>query len=232
MASSSNKDKTSFWSYIRSYQGRMIAAMVGIILSVITVLAAGLILRSIVDDGLVNKDMSSLNNGLLYMVALAALLAIGSFIRLNTVTWIGDRLANDIRNDVYIHLLKQDMSFYDKNNTGELVSRFAADTMFLQTVMSNILPQAVRNTMLLVGGLFILLFTSAKLTLYVLLIVPAVFIPIFIIGRIIRKRSKASQDKLGEVGARFSEIFSGIRTVQSNTYEKYSISCFKEKTLD
>lgn len=224
--------KTSFWAYIRSYRGRMIGALAGIVLSVLTILGAGLVIRSIVDKGLVDGDMAFLDHGLIYMVLLAALLAFGSFMRLNTVTWIGDRLANDIRNDVYARLLSLDGGFYDRNNTGELVARFASDTTFLQTVMSNILPQAVRNTMMLVGGLLILLFTSAKLTLFVLLIVPAVFIPILVIGRVVRKRSKATQDKLGELGASFSETFSGIRTVQSNTYEAPIMDRFGAQTYD
>ena len=100
-----------------------------------------------------------------------------------------------------------------------MISRLINDTAMLETVIGSSASMAIRNLLLLVGGLTMLAITSAKLTLLVLAGVPVVVVPIILFGRRVRKLARASQDRVGDVGAYVDEALHEIRTVQAYGHE-------------
>ena len=122
--------------------------------------------------------------------------------------------------------------FFEVTRTGEVISRLTNDTTMLETVIGSSLSMAVRNLLLLVGGLVMLALTSAKLTLLVLAGVPLVVAPIILFGRRVRRLSRASQDRVGDVGAYVDEALHEIRTVQAYGHEHDDRARFGERVED
>ena len=135
------------------------------------------------------------------------------------VSWLGERVTADLRRSVYDHLLDLPPAFFEATRTGEVISRLLNDTTMLETVIGSSASMAIRNLLLLLGGLVMLVLTSPKLTLLVLAGVPLVVVPIILFGRRVRRLSRATQDRVGDVGAFLDESLHEIRTVQAYGHE-------------
>ena len=115
------------------------------------------------------------------------------------------RTVGDLRRAVFDHLMAMPPGYFEVMRTGEVISRLTNDTTMLETVIGSSASMAVRNVLLMIGGLVMLALTSAKLTLMVLIGVPLVVVPIILFGRRVRKLARASQDRVGDVGAYVDE---------------------------
>ena len=135
------------------------------------------------------------------------------------MSWLGERVTADLRRAVFDHLLTLPPGYFEATRTGEVISRLINDTAMLDTVIGSSASMAIRNVLLLIGGLTMLAITSAKLTLLVLVGVPLVVVPIILFGRRVRKLARASQDRVGDVGAYVDEALHEIRTVQAYGHE-------------
>ena len=152
-----------------------------------------------------------------------------TFTRFYFVSWIGERVTADLRRAVFDHLLTLPPGFYEATRTGDVISRLINDTAMLETVIGSSASMAIRNVLLLAGGLTMLAITSAKLTLLVLAGVPVVVVPIILFGRRVRKLARASQDRVGAVGAYVDEALHEIRTVQAYSHEPEDQRRFAER---
>jgi ATP-binding cassette subfamily B protein len=121
-------------------------------------------------------------------------------------------------------------SFYEKIMTGEVLSRITTDTTLLLSVISSSVSIALRNTLILIGGLALMLVTSPKLTGAVLLIVPLVIVPIIVLGRRLRVLSRQNQDWIAESSGNASEALLAVQTVQAFTHERPSAQAFDTVT--
>ncbi len=208
--------------FLRPYRGTMAGALAALCASTAAVLALGQGLRILIDDGLGGQEVERLHEALIYMAAMVALLAAGTFARFYLVSWLGERVVADIRRAVFERLVRLSPAFFETNKTGELLSRITADTTLLQTVIGGQASSALRNLLLLIGGCAMLLVTSPKLTGFVVLLVPIVVAPIVLLGRRVRRFSRQSQDRVGDVGGHLEEILGGIETVQAFGHERRS----------
>jgi ATP-binding cassette subfamily B protein len=147
-------------------------------------------------------------------------LALGSFTRFYWVTWLGERVVADIRCKVFDHLIHLHPGFFENNRSLEIQSRLTADMTLLQTVVGSSVSVALRNLVMLLGGVVWLFITNAKLTALVLVSVPLVVAPILVFGRRVRRLSRQSQDKVAAVGAYIGEILGQIKTVQAYNHQE------------
>ncbi len=205
--------------YLAPYRGRVTIAAIALVTASTTMLALGQGLRWLVDAGLAAGHPQLLDRALLVILGIVVLLSLATAVRYYQVTWIGERVAADLRKAVFNHLLTMEPGFFETQKTGELLSRLSADTTLLQSAIATSLSIALRNLLLLIGGTTLLAITSPKLTALVTLCIPLVIGPIVIYGRRVRRLSRATQDRVGDVGAYADEIFHGIRTVQSFGHE-------------
>jgi ATP-binding cassette subfamily B protein len=164
--------------------------------------------------------------GLFFVLVIG--LAIGSFARFYLVSWIGERVVADIRKQVFNHLIDLHPGFYEKNRSLEIQSRFTADTTVLQSVIGSTVSIALRNTLMLVGGLILLFITNAKLAGIIILGFPLVIIPILIYGRRVRQLSRLSQDRVAEVGSYVGENLTQIKTVQAFNHQPHDRRFFSQ----
>jgi ATP-binding cassette subfamily B protein len=216
--------------FLAPHRVRVLLALLALGAAAAAMLAFGAGLRWLVDRGF--GDQEQLDTALLGMLAIVALLAGASWARSYLVSWLGERVAADLRQAVYGNLVTQDMAFFEDTRTGELVSRLTADTDLVQTVIGTSASMAMRNAILLAGGTLMMALTSARLTLLVFLALPLVVAPIILYGRRVRRHSRAAQDRLAAVGAHVDERLAAIQVVQSFTREGHERREFGRRAED
>lgn len=183
-------------------------------------------LRRVIDLGFDQDKAEYIDRYFLAMIGVAGALAIATSLRYYFVTRLGERIVTDIRRNVYDHAIGMSPRFFENIRTGETLSRINTDTTLVQTLVASTVSIGLRNVLLLVGGIVMLLLTSAKLTGLVLLIVPIIVVPIILMGRRVRGFSKLAQDKIAETSAIAGETLSSVRDVQSFTQEDGSRARF------
>lgn len=205
--------------FLLPYRRRVILALLCLLLGSLSWLALGQGVRLLVDEGFVADNSARLNQITLAILLLCTLASAAVFCRFYLMTWLGERVSADIRNRVYQHMLTLSPQFYSQMRTGEVISRFTADTTLLQSVVGSSFSMALRSVVTAIGGLLMMALTSFKMTALVLLAVPLVLLPIIMLGRKVRTLSRASQDKLADVGAYVDESLHEIHTVQAYGHE-------------
>jgi len=204
------------------YKAAIFGALVSLVVAAAAVLAVGQAVRRVIDYGFGGDSSGFLDQYFLALFGVVVVLALATFGRFYLVTWLGERVVADIRTKIYGHVLGLSPAFFEVTQTGEVLSRLTTDTTLIQTVIGSSASVALRNFLLLLGGLVMLAITSLKLTLMVLLIVPLVVLPIVAFGRKVRRLSRTSQDRVAEISAYAGETLNAIGTVQAFTYEDLS----------
>jgi ATP-binding cassette subfamily B protein len=201
--------------YLGRYRGMVLKAIVFLTLAAITTLALPLAVRRMIDHGFSQSDAGFINNYFIMLIALALLLAIASAMRYYFVISIGERIVADLRRDVYEHVIKLSPSFFDVNQSGEIVSRLTADTTQVKSVVGATASLALRNLILCLGGAAMMVYTSPRLSALVLIAIPFIVFPLIAFGRSVRRRSRSAQDTLANASSFASESIGAIRTVQA-----------------
>ncbi len=215
--------------YVRPYIGRMIVAIIALIFSVFLGLVLPLVVRSLVDVVLIDKNMALLNRIGLGLMVVFIVQAIFSFIHRLSLAYVGERVVADIRIAVYSHLQRLSLQYFTDHRTGEIVSRLTNDVSLLQEAVTNNLVSLLRQLLTLVGGVIFLFALDWRLTLVILGGIPIVTLTMVALGRRIREASKLVQDYLAEAANVIEETTSGTRIVKSFAREAYEIMRFSEK---
>ncbi len=219
----------ALWPFVVPYRSRVVGALLALVLTALVTLAIGQGVRMIIDQGFVQQSMEQLNRAVAFTIGLAILMAIGSYARYYLVSWLGERVAADLRQRVFDHLVTMQPSYFETTRSGEIMSRLTTDTTLLQTILGTSFSMALRNVLTLVGALIMLIITNFKMTLIVLVSVPVVLLPIIISGRRVRELSRHSQDSIADVGSYAGEALQNIKTVQSYTQEESEKRAFAEE---
>ena len=219
-------------TFLKPYRRQVLYAAVALVIAAAAVLAVGQGLKTVVDRGFGAGDAAELNRGLVLLLGVVVVMATATFIRFYYVSWLGERVTADLRRVLFDHLLRLSPEFFEVTRTGEVISRVTNDTAMLETIIGTSASMAVRNVLLLIGGLVMLALTSAKLTLLVLIGVPVVVLPIVLFGRRVRKLSRASRDRVGDVGAYLDEALHEIRIVQAYVHEGVDRRDFTQRVED
>ena len=219
----------ALWPYMRPYCLLMIAAICALVLTAMISLTLPLAVRRVIDN-FNSADSAILDQYFLAAIGIAALLAVGTGLRYALVTRLGERVVADIRKAVFDRVIGMSPSFYENVMTGEVLSRITTDTTLILSVLSSSVSIALRNFLIFIGGLVLMMLTSAKLTALVLLIVPLVIVPILVLGRRLRVISRENQDWIAESSGSASEALSAVQTVQAFTHEMISRRQFADVT--
>ena len=214
--------------FISPYRRAVVGALVALVITAGITLGLGQGLRILVDQGLATQSPENLAKAIGLFFVLVLGLAFGSFARFYLVSWIGERVVADIRKRVFNHLIDLTPSFFEQNRALEIQSRFTADTTVLQSVIGSTVSIALRNTLMLIGGLILLFVTNAKLASIILLGFPLVIAPILFYGRRVRALSRLSQDRVADVGSYVGENLSQIKTVQAFNHQPHDRRYFAE----
>ena len=205
--------------FFRPYRLSVAAAAIALVSASVFMLLMPIALRRVIDLGFDPDKAEYIDKYFLALIGVAGALAIATALRFYFVSRLGERVVTDLRRSVYDHAIGMSPRFFETIRTGETLSRINTDTTLIQSLVSSSVSIALRNLLLLIGGLMMLFITSAKLTTLVLLGVPAVIVPIVLVGRRVRGYSREAQDRIAESSAIAGETLSNIRDVQSYTQE-------------
>ena len=219
----------ALWPFMKPYSSMMIAAGLALVLTACVSLVLPLGARVVVDN-FETADLATLDTYFRWALVVATTLAVGTALRYYLVTRLGERVVADIRKAVFDRMIGMSPAFYEKIMTGEVLSRITTDTTLILSVIGSSVSVALRNSLILVGGLGMLFWTSPKLTGLVLLVVPAVIIPIVILGRRLRRLSRENQDWIASSSGSASEALLSAQTVQAFTNEDASRASFSDVT--
>lgn len=204
---------------LRPYRLRIVIAGIALIIAASSMLGVGQALRLVIDKGFSQGDPAWLDKALLGMFGVIALLAFATWLRFYNVSWLGERATADLRRKVFDHLLSLPPSWFEAGRTGDVISRLTSDTTQLESVIGSSMSIALRNLLMLLGGLVMLFTTSLKLSLMVIAGVPLVVMPIVLFGRRVKKLARETQDRVADLGNRIDETIHEIRIVQAYGHE-------------
>src|SRR6056297_2445575 len=180
------------WPFLRPYRALLGAAITALVLTAAVALVLPLAVRRVVDNFGI-ADGALLDRYFAAALFIAGLLALGTGLRYLLVTRLGERVVADIRKAVFDRVIGMSPAYFERIMTGEVLSRITTDTTLILSVIGSSISIALRNLLIFVGGLILMLFTSAKLTGMVLLIVPLIIVPILFLGRRMRALSRENQ---------------------------------------
>jgi ATP-binding cassette subfamily B protein len=220
---------TALVPFVWPYRKLMYAALAALVLTACVSLTLPLAVRRVVDN-FDSQDSHILDLYFSAALGIALLLALGTGLRYAVVTRLGERVVADIRKALFDRVIGMSPSFYEKIMTGEVLSRITTDTTLILSVIGSSVSIALRNLLIFIGGLILMLLTSPKLTGLVLLLVPAVLIPILVLGRRLRVLGRENQDWIAASSGNASESLSAVQTVQAFTHEAASRLQFSQVT--
>ena len=215
--------------FLWPYRGIALLALAALTLTAGISLILPLAVRRVV-DGFNSAQVELLDKYFGAALAIAALLALGTGLRYYLVTRLGERVVADIRKALFDKVLGMSPAFFERILTGEVLSRITTDTTLILSVIGSSVSVALRNVLILLGGLAMLMLTSAKLTGLVLLVVPAIIVPIVVLGRKLRALSRENQDWIAASSGAASEALLSVQTVQAFTHEDATRSEFATVT--
>jgi ATP-binding cassette subfamily B protein len=214
--------------FVRPYRQLVFGAGVALVLTASISLLLPVAVRRVIDG--FNAGAELLDSYFAGAMVIAGLLALGTGLRYYLVTRLGERVVADIRKAVFDRVVGMSPAFYERIMTGEVVSRITTDTTLILSVVGSSVSIALRNALILLGGIALMMFTSAKLTGLVLLIVPLVLVPIITQGRRLRRLSRENQDWIAASSGAASEVLGAVQTVQAFTHEAESRGDFARVT--
>ncbi len=207
-------------------------AIIALLVAAATTLVIPVAVRRVLDHGFTAETSGVMDNYFGAMLAAVAVLAVSSALRFYFVMWLGERIVADVRDALFSHLTSLTPSFYERQQTGEVVSRLTADTTQIKSAFSLTASVALRNTITFLGAVAMMVYTSPTLSGLAALAIPAIVLPLVTYGRRVRKLSRKAQDALAESAAFAQESLAAITTVQANTQESQINDTFSAATRE
>jgi len=214
---------------LSQYKLRLVGASIALLFTAGATLSMGRGLQVLIDQGFGGTSSADLKGAIALLVAIAAAMAFGTFIRFYLVSWLGERISADIRKKVFDNIVRLHPGFFEMNRSGEIMSRLTTDTTLLQTIIGSSFSMALRSSLTTSGALVLMFITNLKLSLIIAVGVPLVLLPILVYGRRVRKLSNQSQDSIASVGSYAGEVIQHIRVVQSYSREQFESDAFNRE---
>ncbi|HEY8275686.1 MAG TPA: ABC transporter transmembrane domain-containing protein [Methyloceanibacter sp.] len=205
--------------YLARHKRMLAAAFFALLVSAAATLAIPLAVRRMIDLGFSGIEPDLIDKYFATLVGVGLILALASAARFYCVNWLGERVVADMRRDVFKHLTGLSPAFYETVHSGEVMSRLTADTTQVKAAAGTVISQALRNLLILVGACTMMVVTSPKLSLAVLIVIPLIVLPLVAYGRAVRAKSREAQDTLAHASAFASESLGQLRVLQAFTQE-------------
>lgn len=205
--------------FLAPYRWAVIGASIALVVTASVTLSVGQGIRLLIDHGFADGSPEVLIRSIGIFAIMVVVLAAGTFARFYLVSWVGERVAADIRAAVFDRVITLHPGYFEANFASEIQSRITTDTTLLQNVIGSSVSIALRNLLMFVGGLVLLVVTNPRLSMFVVVCAPMVVVPIILFGRKVRRLSRDTQDSIAHVGSYVSEALRQVKTVQAYTHE-------------
>ena len=216
-------------AYIKPYRKRLAAAVVCIIMAAGANLYLPWIIKDMIDDVLMSKDMMMLN--LIAAGILVVMFTRGVFYygQSYLVSYVGQRVIIDVRSVLFRKFQRMPLSYYDRQQTGTVMSYITNDVSAMQSAIVDNLIELVTESSILIGSLGMMIYLDWKLSLLTLMTIPLVGFAMKIFGRKLKRSSTVIQERAAEITSLLQESISAIRVVKSFVRETYEIRRFEEQ---
>jgi ATP-binding cassette subfamily B protein len=211
----------AIWPFMRPHWRVLLLGMAALLIGAGALLALPVALRYVVDFGIAGKNPDEINRYFIWLFGVALVFGVFAAARMYLVNWLGERVVADLREAVYRRILRMDPTFFEVTQTGEVLSRITTDTTLIQSIAGVGISIALRNVIQLVGALVMLAITSPKLMGMIILLIPAVVVPLIVVGRKVRGLSRDAQDRVADTSGLAGETLNAIQTVQAFTMEEF-----------
>jgi ATP-binding cassette subfamily B protein len=211
----------ALWPFVRRHRGLFVSWLLALAVSSAASLSLPVAFRTMIDDGFRSGSAGGIDRAFLLLFGVALMLAIGTAARFFFVSLLGERVVADLRTRLYAHLIGLDAGFYDRNRSGELVSRLTADVELIRNIVGSVMSIALRSSITAVGALVMLFVTSPRLAAWAMVGIPLAVVPVILGSRVIRKVARSSQDRVADANALATETLGAVRTVQAHAREDY-----------
>ncbi|WP_295418788.1 ABC transporter transmembrane domain-containing protein [Sulfurovum sp.] len=215
--------------YLAGYKKQFFFAVLGMIAVAVGTAGTAQLIKPVLDDVFINKDTEMLMVMPFLLVGVFALKGIGGYVQTYYTSYIGQDVVRKLRDNLLAHLTYQDMHFFRNIHSGELLSRVTNDITRIQMVVSNIIPDLIRETLTIIALTGYIIYESPKLALYFLIIMPLAIFPLSGLARKMRKYSKLSQESTADMTSRLGEILSNIEVIKSNSSQEYEYKRFAKE---
>jgi subfamily B ATP-binding cassette protein MsbA len=217
---------STYLPYFKDYKREFFIAILGMIGVAVGTAGTAHIIKPVMDDIFIKKDEQMLMIVPFALVFVFALKGIGRYIQSYYTSYIGQDILRRLREELLLHITKLDMDFFRKNHSGVLLSRITNDISRIQGVVSEIIPQLIRDTFTVVALVGYVIYQNPKLAFYFLIIMPLALFPLSKLSKKMRKYSKLSQQSTGDMTKRLEEVFSNIEVIKSNSSQKFELNRF------
>lgn len=218
--------------YAVPYKKSLLMVLISLMLTSGAVLSIGKSIEYIIDHGLSKNNIEAYDQSLIYLFSIVLVLAVFTFIRFYLITKTGEAIVADIRRDFFKHIIHLSPSFFETRGSGEVISRMTSDATIIQGVIGSTTSVAARNIITLIGGILMLSAISIKLTAAIFAFIPLILAPIIFFGRKVRRFTKESQDKLGELSSLCEQSIHYVRSIQAYRREDFEFEKFNHKLQD
>ncbi|MCT2557707.1 ABC transporter transmembrane domain-containing protein [Tsuneonella sp. YG55] len=208
------------WRQALHYPTQVALALVALAITAAATLAIPAYFKVLIDRGFSQGgDIAGIEHAVRLLFGVVVILGLGTAMRFYFVSWLGERVVADIREKVQANLLRLAPGFYEENSPKEISSRMTSDTTLIEQVVGTTVSVALRNVLMAIGGTIYLFTLVPTLTMWMVLIIPAVVIPITVFGRRLRNVSRSSQDRVADIGAMVTEVLGAMKIVQAFNQE-------------
>jgi len=215
--------------YLMGYKRQFIFAIIGMLAVAIGTAGTAQIIKPVLDDVFVAKDATMLGIIPFLLIAVFTLKGVGQYIQTYYMSYIGLDVVRKLRNNLVSHLTYQDMQFFQTMHTGEILSRVTNDITRIQNVVTNMIPNFLRESLTIVALTGYVIYESPKLAFYFLIIMPLALYPLSLLAKKMKKYSKLSQESTSDMTSRLGEIFSNIEVIKANSTQKLEASKFEKE---
>ncbi|WP_137153098.1 ABC transporter transmembrane domain-containing protein [Devosia sp. FKR38] len=218
--------------FIMRYPVRLSLTIVFLLISAISSLSIPAVLGGAIDEGFIEQNLENVGRYGWLIVGIAAIMAVASGARFYFISVIGERVLADLRQAVFLHLLRLDARYFDTNRVGELTSRLNGDVAVIRSAVGSSFSLALRSIVTIIGALVMMFLTSPVLTLAVVIAAPALLLPLIAFSRRLRGLSRKTQDALADLSAMATEMLGATRTVKSFTQENNQAGIYNARSED
>lgn len=221
----------TYMPYFKDYKREFFIAILGMIAVAAGTAGTAHIIKPVLDDVFIKKDAQMLLIVPFALIFVFALKGIGRYIQAYYTSYIGQDILRRLREELLFHITKLDMDFFRKNHTGTLLSRITNDISRIQGVVSEIIPELIRDTFTVIALSGYVIYQNPKLAFYFLIVMPLALFPLAKLSKKMRKYSKLSQQSTADMTKRLEEVFSNIEVIKSNSSQDFEINRFAKDNL-
>ena len=215
--------------YLVGYKKQFFFAILGMIGVAIGTAGTAQLIKPVLDDVFINKDMDMLTLMPFLLIGVFTLKGVGGYIQTYYTSFVGQDVVRKLRDKLVSHITYLDMEFFKTMHTGEILSRVTNDIIRIQTVVAKIIPDLMRESLTILALTVYVIYASPKLAFYFLIIMPLAIFPLAKLSKKMRKYSKLSQESTAEMTTRLGEILSNIEVIKSNSTQNYEQERFAKE---